>query len=131
MISPRTHAALDGLSAAALALAPGLLGWRRDLRHACAVAGAGVAAYSMAIRYRERSDAPLSMRQHLASARALAELDPELLVTGHGRPMAGPEMRAALHRLADRFDEVAVPDAGRYARHPARPEPRAESGAYR
>ena len=62
-----------------------------------------------------------------ASARALAELAPELLITGHGRPVAGPEMRAALRQLADRFDKVAVPHAGHYARHPARPE----CGAYR
>jgi glyoxylase-like metal-dependent hydrolase (beta-lactamase superfamily II) len=61
------------------------------------------------------------------SARALAELEPELLVTGHGRPMAGPEMRAALRRLAEEFDAVAVPHAGRYATEPARPG----SGAYR
>ena len=66
-----------------------------------------------------------------ASARALAALEPELLVTGHGRPMAGPEMRAALHRLADAFDEIAVPQAGRYARHPARPDGGPGSGAYR
>ncbi len=62
-----------------------------------------------------------------ASALKLAGLDPDLLVTGHGRPMAGTEMRAALHRLADRFDEIAVPHAGHYARQPAGPE----SGAYR
>jgi glyoxylase-like metal-dependent hydrolase (beta-lactamase superfamily II) len=61
------------------------------------------------------------------SARALVELEPELLVTGHGRPMAGPEMRAALRRLAEEFDAVAVPHGGRYATEPARPG----SGAYR
>jgi glyoxylase-like metal-dependent hydrolase (beta-lactamase superfamily II) len=65
------------------------------------------------------------------SAQALAALEPELLVTGHGRPMAGPEMRAALRRLADAFDEIAVPQAGRYARHPARPDAGSSSGAYR
>ena len=61
------------------------------------------------------------------SARRLAELEPGLLVTGHGRPMAGPELRTALHRLADAFDDIAVPHAGRYAREPARPG----AGAYR
>ena len=45
-----------------------------------------------------------------ASARALAALEPELLVAGHGRPMQGPEMRAALHRLAREFRTLAVPD---------------------
>jgi hypothetical protein len=28
--------------------------------------------------------------------------------------MQGPEMRAALNELADRFDEIAVPATGRY-----------------
>jgi len=36
----------------------------------------------------------------------LAALEPELLATGHGRPLAGGAMRRALHRLGDRFDEV-------------------------
>ena len=44
-----------------------------------------------------------------ASARALAALEPELLVSGHGRPMQGPEMRAALARLAEGFRAIAVP----------------------
>jgi hypothetical protein len=42
--------------------------------------------------------------------------------------MAGPEMRAALHQLANRFAEVAVPHAGPFARRPARPETRFENG---
>jgi hypothetical protein len=29
--------------------------------------------------------------------------------------MQGLEMRAALHELAERFDEIAVPKSGRYA----------------
>jgi glyoxylase-like metal-dependent hydrolase (beta-lactamase superfamily II) len=49
------------------------------------------------------------------SVRALAGLEPELAITGHGRAMRGPEMRAALHRLARDFDEVAVPKQGRYS----------------
>ena len=44
-----------------------------------------------------------------ASARRLAGLEPETLLSGHGRPLAGPAMRTALHELADRFEEVAVP----------------------
>jgi glyoxylase-like metal-dependent hydrolase (beta-lactamase superfamily II) len=44
-----------------------------------------------------------------ASVRKLAALEPELVITGHGRPMLGPSMRAALHRLADRFEHIAVP----------------------
>jgi glyoxylase-like metal-dependent hydrolase (beta-lactamase superfamily II) len=43
------------------------------------------------------------------SVRRLAGLEPELVITGHGRPMAGAGMRKALRRLADRFEDVAVP----------------------
>lgn len=43
------------------------------------------------------------------SVRTLAALEPELVVTGHGRAAKGPSMRAALHRLADEFRTVAVP----------------------
>jgi glyoxylase-like metal-dependent hydrolase (beta-lactamase superfamily II) len=53
------------------------------------------------------------------SVRALAALEPELVVTGHGRAMQGPEMRGALHQLARDFDEVARPEQGRYAREAA------------
>ncbi len=49
-----------------------------------------------------------------ASVKTLAALEPELAVTGHGRALAGEEMRAALTRLAREFDEVAMPDQGRY-----------------
>ena len=48
------------------------------------------------------------------SVQMLASLAPETVVTGHGQAMRGPEMRAALDELARRFDEVAVPAAGRY-----------------
>jgi len=37
---------------------------------------------------------------------AIARLEPEILATGHGRPLRGPAMRDALHRLADRFEDV-------------------------
>lgn len=43
------------------------------------------------------------------SVRLLAGLDPERVVTGHGKAMQGPNMRAALHRLADDFERIAVP----------------------
>ncbi len=45
-----------------------------------------------------------------ASVRRLAALDPETVVTGHGLPLHGPEMRAALHTLADDFDRIARPE---------------------
>jgi glyoxylase-like metal-dependent hydrolase (beta-lactamase superfamily II) len=49
------------------------------------------------------------------SVRTLAALEPELVVTGHGRPMRGPHMRTALRQLAREFDDIAVPKHGRYA----------------
>jgi hypothetical protein len=48
------------------------------------------------------------------SVRRLARLQPELIVTGHGRAMRGPQMRSALDRLATDFDQIAVPKHGRY-----------------
>jgi len=49
------------------------------------------------------------------SARTLALLEPEILASGHGQPMRGAGMRAALHELAADFDRVARPRFGRYA----------------
>jgi glyoxylase-like metal-dependent hydrolase (beta-lactamase superfamily II) len=48
------------------------------------------------------------------SVRRLAALAPETVVTGHGQAMRGTQMRAALDELAARFDDIAVPDQGRY-----------------
>jgi len=48
------------------------------------------------------------------SVKELAALEPELVVTGHGRAMRGHEMRAALRMLADDFKRIAVPDHGKY-----------------
>ena len=63
-----------------------------------------------------------------ASVRALAALKPERAITGHGRPLAGPELRRGLDALAQDFETVAVPDGGRYVVHPARAE---DGSAYR
>jgi glyoxylase-like metal-dependent hydrolase (beta-lactamase superfamily II) len=52
------------------------------------------------------------------SAETLAALDPEVLATGHGRVMYGPEMRRQLRDLADRF-ETYMPSSGRYIPYPA------------
>jgi glyoxylase-like metal-dependent hydrolase (beta-lactamase superfamily II) len=57
-----------------------------------------------------------------ASARALSALEPELVVTMHGRPLRGPAMRTALHRLAREFRTIAVPPRGRYVAAPRRAE---------
>lgn len=49
----------------------------------------------------------------------LAALDPEVVATGHGKPMTGEEMRTELNELSRRFDQLAVPAEGRYVAEPA------------
>ena len=56
------------------------------------------------------------------SVAALAALEPELAITGHGRAMHGPAMRDAVHRLADDFEALAVPPEGRFVTDPQRAE---------
>jgi len=52
------------------------------------------------------------------SVALLATLQPNVLATGHGHPLAGAPMRRALDRLAARFGAL-VPSSGRYVREPA------------
>ena len=52
----------------------------------------------------------------------LASLNPDLVVSGHGRAMRGPDMSAALQALSHNFLTLAVPPQGRYVDHPARIE---------
>ena len=54
------------------------------------------------------------------SVRRLAALKPMFVAPGHGRPMAGQEMTERLDELASRFDEVALPEHGRYVERPTR-----------
>jgi glyoxylase-like metal-dependent hydrolase (beta-lactamase superfamily II) len=54
-----------------------------------------------------------------SSVRILASLEPEIVATGHGKPMAGAGMRAALHELAKNFQKLAMPTYGRYLNEPA------------
>ncbi|HWL70211.1 MAG TPA: MBL fold metallo-hydrolase [Geminicoccus sp.] len=83
-------------------------------------------AYAVAVQAPEMHGPPMyytvEWDKAASSVRRLAALEPELVVTGHGHAMQGPEMRAALHELAERFDSVAVPAEGRYLREPARAE---------
>ncbi|MDB6136348.1 MAG: beta-lactamase-like protein [Verrucomicrobiales bacterium] len=48
------------------------------------------------------------------SVRTLQELQPQVLVPGHGHAMQGEELTRGLQRLVDSFAEVAVPDHGRF-----------------
>jgi LPXTG-motif cell wall-anchored protein len=53
------------------------------------------------------------------SVKQLAALEPRIVATGHGKPMAGDQMRIDLTNLAVHFDDVAVPSKGRYVDDPA------------
>lgn len=53
------------------------------------------------------------------SVMKLAALDPEIVATGHGKPMSGDEMRYELNNLSRHFDQLAVPAQGRYVNEPA------------
>ncbi|RZJ35078.1 MAG: hypothetical protein EOO51_07265 [Flavobacterium sp.] len=48
------------------------------------------------------------------SVRKLAALHPLIAVTGHGSAMRGKEFEEGLSELAEKFEELAVPDYGRY-----------------
>ena len=54
-----------------------------------------------------------------ASVQRLADLKPEIVATGHGRPLRGRVMREALELLGRDFEALAVPRDGRYVRAPA------------
>ena len=81
-------------------------------------------AYSVLTQSPELHGPPMYYTPDWDNARAsvvrLAALEPETLVTGHGPPLHGPEMREALHALARDFDRIAVPRQGRYVA-PSRP----------
>ena len=53
------------------------------------------------------------------SVERLAQLEPEIVASGHGMPMYGMYLRSGLHELADNFEESAVPASGRYVKHAA------------
>jgi glyoxylase-like metal-dependent hydrolase (beta-lactamase superfamily II) len=48
------------------------------------------------------------------SVERLAALNPAVAATGHGTPMAGDALTEGLANLVRNFDEIAVPDRGRY-----------------
>ena len=54
-----------------------------------------------------------------SSVEALAALEPEIIASGHGRPLRGDGMRKSLHNLALDFQKKSVPSKGRYTRQPA------------
>ncbi|MNK06061.1 putative metallo-hydrolase YflN [compost metagenome] len=48
------------------------------------------------------------------SVQKLAALKPQRAVTGHGRPVSGEQLIIGLSHLAENFEELAVPEHGRY-----------------
>lgn len=52
-----------------------------------------------------------------ASVRLLHQLSPSAVATGHGVPMCCDELHSQLAELAAHFDQLALPDQGRYV-HP-------------
>ena len=53
------------------------------------------------------------------SVRRLADLNPRVVATGHGKPMSGQDMQIALTNLAVHFDDEGMPKRGRYVNDPA------------
>jgi hypothetical protein len=41
-------------------------------------------------------------------------MHPKIVATGHGLPLRGEQMQRDLQRLAENFDDLAVPRSGRY-----------------
>jgi glyoxylase-like metal-dependent hydrolase (beta-lactamase superfamily II) len=81
--------------------------------------------YAVALQKPELHGPPMYYTQNWedaeASVKMLAALNPERVVTGHGRAMQGNQMRAALHVLASGFRNIAMPSAGaKYVEHPTR-----------
>ncbi|HEV7414858.1 MAG TPA: MBL fold metallo-hydrolase [Tianweitania sediminis] len=74
-------------------------------------------AYEVAMQTPEMHGPPRYFTPDWVAARrsveALAALQPQLVVTGHGRAMAGAQMLAALEDLARRFDAIALPPSHR------------------
>ncbi len=62
-----------------------------------------------------------------ASVKALAELKPAILATGHGRSFYGTRGLQSLQKLARQFHALAVPKQGRYVAEPALAD---ENGVY-
>jgi glyoxylase-like metal-dependent hydrolase (beta-lactamase superfamily II) len=54
------------------------------------------------------------------SVERLAALEPVFIAASHGQPMAGKETAMALRELAWRFEEVAMPEKGKYVTNPVR-----------
>lgn len=50
----------------------------------------------------------------LESVKKLEALKPSVAVTGHGLPMSGELLSNSLQKLVREFDQIAIPDYGKY-----------------
>jgi glyoxylase-like metal-dependent hydrolase (beta-lactamase superfamily II) len=70
-------------------------------------------AYAVAVQAEEMHGPPKYFTPDWSAAKSsvqrLAALQPDVVVTGHGRAMRGPKMLEALQTLASDFDRIAVP----------------------
>lgn len=75
-------------------------------------------AYAVATQRPELHGPPMYFTSDWDSARdsvrRLAALQPNLAITGHGRPLQGEELRRGLTILSRDFDNIARPKHGRY-----------------
>lgn len=51
------------------------------------------------------------------SVKKLEALKPEVATVGHGLPLSGERLQENLRKLAEKFDEIAIPDFGKYVTH--------------
>lgn len=81
-------------------------------------------AFSVATQKKEISGPPKYFTPDwiaaAASVKKLRDLHPAIAATGHGKPMYGKELTDGLDYLVSHFEEVAVPNQGRYVNEPAR-----------
>lgn len=74
--------------------------------------------YAVATQEQEVHGPPAYFKPDWEAARRsverLAALQPAIAATGHGVPMSGERLTHELEKLVREFDEVAVPDQGRY-----------------
>lgn len=95
--------------------------WRESDRSLVAgdavITTAQESAYAVMLQKPELHGPPMYYTEDWEMARQSAEdlrmLEPELLITGHGRAMQGRAMREALDVLVDNFEEIAVPEHAR------------------
>ncbi len=80
-------------------------------------------AYAVAVQEPEIHGPPryltIDWNAARTSVQALAALEPEVAITGHGRPLQGQVLRQGLAALVGAWAEVAAPEEGRYASEPA------------